>query len=1546
MRIRKNYSNVLAIALVVIATYSGSAFATDIPNKYSGSEYTYSGLGTLKDDNGQTIDKFYEWEKDTTFDFYKLKQTSNSSIADIITKEIDDRSYGGDGDVIPGWTYDSKKMNGVVFSGIGDTANMFATGQTGDGKMDEINAVYISNYNGAFPVGGAISNNMKIGDINSSFIGNFVTGRKDYSIANNTFNGSAYGGAIYNSRANVYYAIGAETPNAIGYINSIKGDFVANYVYSQYATSDNLAYTATYDNVYYYYEGALGGAIANQFGTINDILDSKFIQNGAFATGESGDVGGSAIYNGFLALYSYDYGWIASESKIGNISNSTFEKNLAYSENGNVYGGTILNFIGLKESSGESKISNIIENTFEENKAIANNGSIKGAVLANWNYSSKGHAIIDKISSDFINNNAIAGGNIEGTIYNNDIINEIENSKFKNNTIISTGNSSTVSGGAIYNKGSITDGIINSSFINNSATAENGTALGGAIYSSKDLTIIADNFTSEIKNNYTEDKNGKNGNSIYIDNPDATLTLNAKNNGTIFLQNGFNKESGEYNYGNINGKSGFNTILTTENSGTIKLYDDILNSNVTIQNALKIDTADGITHDYNMDKITSSNDAKYTIDVDLSSTPNYAPNDSNIYKTADRFVTTNNSAGSITLEHLNLVNDKSTWEQLLQNYQNKNIIVQVIKNNDDNSSLDLKLAGELSNLTDIKLAEKVTTSSIKNIEAVVRYSDKFGAIKETKVLKGDIGLYDVNSSDKASNDSISITLKDIITSTVGGDGDTLQLLNNYVLKSSEPEKIFKLYDGEGDSKTVANYTATENLGETTSGIFNINGVTQNGIQSKIDLDNHSGFELTKETSLNFNNVTITNAKNNDIVVVKNDNANINLEDSNIIGNLIADTTLSNNFKLNVIGDNSVTGTIQNADINLYNGDSTNLKLTDSTVIGSILGTNNEKITLTNSNNIQADIKNIQLVNNGNSTISGNVSITNLTNDGILKIGSTTPSVFNIDKSITTSDAQTQGNLELNNILFNQNGKIENQNLAITNNSIVNLNNPNLLINNSLDLNNSTINVPSLGLGGLNFNNFASNSAKINISNVDVDINKEVMGRLTANNYGAIVNSSVNVNNLNISGITTKTNINILFADNSDLAKSVNYNGSDTYMSPIYKYNVGYNKNTGFFNFVVNGGSGGSNNFNPSVMNSSVNSQAGSYVALNETFNYAFRHADYTFMPLPRRVRTSLTNRYAISDGQTLPYELEYSKRAGVWIQPYASFEKVGLLNGPNVEIQSYGTLIGGDSHYRPLKNNWGTVTTPYFGYNGTSQHYSGVSTYTNGGVLGLTQTFYKNDFFTAITISTGASVGESHTMYGTDNFTSLMAGVASKTGYNFEFKSGKLIIQPSWLMSYSYINTFDYTNAAGVKITSDPLHSIQLRPNIKFMGNIGNGWQPYFQVSMVWNILNKTNVRANDVRLPEMSIKPYVEYGLGVQKSWEDRFTAFVQAMIRQGGRNGVALSVGCKLSLGKDSKPIERVQNNIKVASKQSNINSKFNILTPQEITQRANSMGFNRIN
>ena len=49
-----------------------------------------------------------------------------------------------------------------------------------------------------------------------------------------------------------------------------------------------------------------------------------------------------------------------------------------------------------------------------------------------------------------------------------------------------------------------------------------------------------------------------------------------------------------------------------------------------------------------------------------------------------------------------------------------------------------------------------------------------------------------------------------------------------------------------------------------------------------------------------------------------------------------------------------------------------------------------------------------------------------------------------------------------------------------------------------------------------------------------------------------------------------------------------------------------------------------------------------------------------------------------------------------------------------------------------------------------------------------------------------------------------------------------------------------------------------------------------------------------------MSVDPYIEYGLGVQKRWGDRFTGYGQAMVRNGGRNGVMLSIGFRWAIGK----------------------------------------------
>ena len=204
-------------------------------------------------------------------------------------------------------------------------------------------------------------------------------------------------------------------------------------------------------------------------------------------------------------------------------------------------------------------------------------------------------------------------------------------------------------------------------------------------------------------------------------------------------------------------------------------------------------------------------------------------------------------------------------------------------------------------------------------------------------------------------------------------------------------------------------------------------------------------------------------------------------------------------------------------------------------------------------------------------------------------------------------------------------------------------------------------------------------------------------------------------------------------------------------------------------------------------------------------------------------------------------------------------------------------------------------------YTGASSHYSNVDITSNGGLLGATYSLYKNNFFNATTVTAGAMNDQANTMYGRDNMTTLYAGIGNKTGYNFHFKEGLFTLQPNVILTYTFANTFNYTNAAGVRIDSDPLNTIQISPGIKFYMNTKNGWQPYIGVNMMWNIMGNTHARANGVKLPEMSVKPYVQYGIGLQKTMKDHFTAYGQVMLQNGGRNGVSLTAGFKWNIGRD---------------------------------------------
>lgn len=451
---------------------------------------------------------------------------------------------------------------------------------------------------------------------------------------------------------------------------------------------------------------------------------------------------------------------------------------------------------------------------------------------------------------------------------------------------------------------------------------------------------------------------------------------------------------------------------------------------------------------------------------------------------------------------------------------------------------------------------------------------------------------------------------------------------------------------------------------------------------------------------------------------------------------------------------------------------------------------------------------------------------------------------------------------------------------------------------NLDLRNGVAsNIPLYGLA------LKSNS---NIF-VDVDLANKSMDKLTANN-SSYTGGKLNVAGMNLLSDAINDFTSINFTEDNNLKSNVAYTGdSQVAYSPIYKYNVNYNANNGNFEFKRGNGGGGnaSDAFNPAVLTGPVGAQLGSYLTQLNTYEQAFANMDMLMlMPRAQRIAMKYANKYASTQGTGEGGVITFSpnqipeEQKGLWFRPFATFENVGLKNGPNVKNIGYGSLFGGDSDLLELKHGWDMQYSFYGGYNGSNQYYNGVSIYQNGGSLGASSTWYKDNFFTGLTANVGANVGEASSMYGNEDFTMLATGIASKTGYNWELANGKFIVQPSFLMSYTFVNTFDYTNAAGVRISSDPLHAIQIAPGLKFIGNLKNGWQPYIGLQMVWNVMDRARFKANDVSLPNMSVDPYFQYGIGLQKRIGDRFTGFGQAMLRNGGRNGIALQFGFRWAI------------------------------------------------
>ena len=311
----------------------------------------------------------------------------------------------------------------------------------------------------------------------------------------------------------------------------------------------------------------------------------------------------------------------------------------------------------------------------------------------------------------------------------------------------------------------------------------------------------------------------------------------------------------------------------------------------------------------------------------------------------------------------------------------------------------------------------------------------------------------------------------------------------------------------------------------------------------------------------------------------------------------------------------------------------------------------------------------------------------------------------------------------------------------------------------------------------------------------------------------------------------------------------------------------------------------------------VAAQLGGYLQQLNSYNQAFMNMDM----------------YMLSNKKDREAQKEASKineHGTIWVSPYGEFGTTSVHNGPNASTSLYGVFVGGESQLKDLGNGWEGMYGAYMGYNGSRQSHGGTTTYQNGGTFGLSGMVFKNDFFAGTTVNVGAGAGRNHTPINDyDDFAMLSTGIALKAGYNWELADGKFIIQPSLMTSYSYIHPFDYWNSTGLDVDAQGIHAIQVEPGLKFIGNLKNGWQPYAGVSLVYSIWDKTHFRMSSPTvggaLPNLSINPYVKYGIGLRKVWGDRVAGFVQTYFMSGGRNGIGIHGGFRFAVGRDGSHV-----------------------------------------
>lgn len=431
-------------------------------------------------------------------------------------------------------------------------------------------------------------------------------------------------------------------------------------------------------------------------------------------------------------------------------------------------------------------------------------------------------------------------------------------------------------------------------------------------------------------------------------------------------------------------------------------------------------------------------------------------------------------------------------------------------------------------------------------------------------------------------------------------------------------------------------------------------------------------------------------------------------------------------------------------------------------------------------------------------------------------------------------------------------------------------------------NNSALNAMNSVLNKYQISNDMIVEGKNNLS-IDIDGRNKVGDAFIINNLTSNTNGTLNVADFNFIGLAPiDRQFKIRVFDANSINDKVNFTSTDKEIfTPI-----------GYYNLQSSGGGWYTSNmtrYNPQVFRGQVATLA-SYNNQLMIDDMLLNHVTLDSERLLAQSKNA--NIYASTLPQFAPYQ--YKKEdGGLWYKSYVNFENLSLTQGLKVGNNSYGSLVGADFPVIKLKHGWRLMPTAYIGYNGAHQTFNGVGMYQNGGQGGLMGTFMKDNFIGSVVAYGGGYNNEMSVAGNTDRAGNWFAGTAAKLAYNFH-PTKHFTIQPTAFMSYNIFGRQNWgTDFGSMSMNSGLLNGINVAPGMNFI-YAKETWSVYATFQYMYNINEQVGGRAGNVDLASVKMEHgYIQYGLGVTKTWKDRLNSFFQIVFRNGGRTGVGFQLG-----------------------------------------------------